>query len=113
LTAPFAYDAAVAEWRAWMAKYYPDGDSADANNFYGYLEAQTLVHVLKQCGDDLSRENVMKQATNLHDFSLPLVLPGMTSNTNPTDYRPLKQMQLARFNGKNWELFGELLSEDK
>ena len=68
--------------------------------------------MLKQCGDDLSRENIMKQATNLHDLSLPLLLPGMKINTSPTDYRPIKQMQLARFNGTNWELFGELLSEE-
>ena len=96
-----------------MAKYYPGGDADDGNNVYGYLEAETLVQVLKQCGDDLSRENIMKQAANLHDLSLPLLLPGMSINTSPTDYRPIKQMQLARFNGKNWELFGDLLSEDK
>ena len=96
-----------------MAKYYPDGDIANGNNVYGFLEAETLVQVLKQCGYDLSRENIMKQATNLHDLSLPLLLPGMKINTSPTDYRPIKQMQLARFNGTNWELFGELLSEDR
>jgi branched-chain amino acid transport system substrate-binding protein len=105
-------DAAVAEWRAWMAKYYPGGDLLDGANVYAYLEAQTLVQVLKQCGDDLSRENIMRQAANLHELSLPMLLPGMTINTSPSDYRPLKQMRLARFNGKNWELFGELLSEE-
>jgi branched-chain amino acid transport system substrate-binding protein len=106
-------DAAVVAWRAWMAKYYPDGDIADGNNVYGFLEAQTLVEVLKQCGDDLSRANIIKQATNLHGLSLPLLLPGMTINTSPTDYRPIKQMQLVSFNGKNWQLFGELLSEEQ
>ena len=106
-------DQAVIEWRRWMAKYYPAGDADDGNNVYGYLEAETLAHVLKQCGDDLSRENIMKEATSLRGLSLSLLLPRMTLNTSPTDYRPIKQMQLMSFNGKNWELFGELLSEDK
>ena len=105
-------DPAVIEWRRWMAKYYPAGNIDDAANVYGYLEAETLAYVLKQCGDDLSRENIMKQAANLHGLSLSLLLPGMTLNTSPTDYRPVKQMQLMRFNGNNWELFGELLSEE-
>jgi branched-chain amino acid transport system substrate-binding protein len=106
-------DPAVAEWRAWMAKYYPAGDLLDPANVYAYLEAQTLVHVLKQCGDDLSRENIMRQAANIHDLALPLLLPGMTLNTSPTDYRPVKQMQLARFDGEGWVRFGELVSEAK
>ena len=105
-------DKAMIEWRRWMTKYYPSGDPDDGNNVYGYLEAETLAYVLKQCGDDLSRENIMKEAANLHGLSLSLLLPGMTLNTSPTDYRPIKQMRLMSFNGKNWELFGELLSEE-
>jgi branched-chain amino acid transport system substrate-binding protein len=106
-------DPAMADWRAWMARYYPAGDLSDPANVYAYLEAETLIHVLTQCGDDLSRENIMRQAANIHDLALPLLLPGMTLNTSPTDYRPVKQMQLARFNGEAWVRFGELISEAK
>ena len=67
-----------------------------------------MVHVLKQCGDDLSRENILAQAANLKDLHLPLMLPGQTINTSPTNYSPIRQMQLATFNGTSWELFGEL-----
>jgi branched-chain amino acid transport system substrate-binding protein len=107
----WADDPAVAEWRAWMATYFPEGDPADANNVYGHLVAQTLIQVLKQCGDDLSRDNIMRQAANLHEVTLPLLLPGTKINTSPTDYRPLKQLRLARFNGQNWQLFGDVLDE--
>jgi branched-chain amino acid transport system substrate-binding protein len=103
-------DPAVREWRAWMDKYYPEGDKGDAYNVYAYLAAQTLVRVLKQSGDDLSRENIMHQAANLHDLELPLLLPGMRINTSPTDYRLVKQMRPMRFNGRNWELFGDLIT---
>jgi branched-chain amino acid transport system substrate-binding protein len=106
-------DPAVADWRAWMAKYYPAGDPADGVNIYAYLEAQTLIQVLQQCGDDLSRQNIMHQAANLHDLKLPLLLPGMTISTSPTDYRPVKQMQLARFDGKAWVRFGELFGAEQ
>jgi branched-chain amino acid transport system substrate-binding protein len=106
-------DPAVADWRAWMAKHYSTGDLSDPANVYAYLEAQTLVHVLKQCGDNLSRENIMRQAANLHQLALPLLLPGMTLNTSPTDYRPIKQMQLARFDGKTWVRFGELFGSEQ
>jgi len=70
------------------------------------------VQVLKQCGNDLSRENIMKQAANLHDLRLSLLLPGMSISTSPSDYRPVKQMQMIRFNGTNWELFGDLISSE-
>jgi branched-chain amino acid transport system substrate-binding protein len=103
-------DAGMKEWRAWMDKYYPDGDRSDGANAYGYLIGQTLVQVLKQCGDDLSRANIMRQAANLHDLELPMLLPGIRINTSPTDYRPVKQLQPMRFNGRNWELFGNPLS---
>ena len=103
-------DPAVKDWRAWMDKYFPEGDKRDVANIYAYLAAQTMVQVLKQCGTDLSRENVMRQAANLHDLQLPLLLPGIAINTSPTDFRPVKQLQPMRFNGKNWELFGTMIS---
>ena len=76
----------------------------DGLNAAGYSYAQTLEQVLRQCGDDLSRENIMRQAANLHDFRLPMLLPGILINTSPTDYRVIKDMKLQRFNGKNWDL---------
>ncbi len=103
-------DPGMKEWRAWMDKYYPDGDRSDGANIYGYLIAQTLMQVLKQCGNNLSRENIMHEAANLHDLELPLLLPGISISTSPTDYRPVKQMQPVRFNGRNWDLFGDLLA---
>jgi branched-chain amino acid transport system substrate-binding protein len=106
-------DPGYKQWLAWMAKYYPDGDKKDAFNVFGYNEAATMVQVLKQCGNDLSRENVMKQAANLKDLSLPMMLPGITINTSPTNFYPVRQEQLAKFNGKTWELFGEVIAMGK
>jgi branched-chain amino acid transport system substrate-binding protein len=77
---------------------------------YGYGAAQTLVHVLQQCGDDLTRENVMKQAANLKDFQLDMLLPGIAINTSPTDFAPIEQMQMQRFTGERWELFGPVMN---
>ena len=102
-------DAGMKEWLAWMKKYYPLGDVADDNNVYGYLYAQTLVHVLKLCGDELTRENVMRQAANIKNLSLSLLLPGITLNTGPSDYFPVKQAQMMRFDGKEWVRFGQIL----
>ncbi len=97
------------EWREFMAKYLPDGDVTDANYVYAYSVA-TLMHiVLKQCGDDFSRENIMMQASNIKPVMLPLLLPGMTAATTPTDFRPLKQLQLARWKTNTWERFGEVI----
>ena len=96
------------DWTAWMKKYYPDGDLTDWYNVFGYTLAQAMVHVLQQCGDDLTRENVMKQATSLKDLPLPMLLPGIRINTSPTDYVPIKLMQLMRFDGRQWASFGEL-----
>jgi len=104
-------DPAMKEWLAWMNQYFPQGDKRDGANVYAYLVAQTLVQVLKQCGEDVTRDNIMRQAANLHDLKLPLLLPGITINTSRTDYRPIKQMQPMRFDGKRWELLGELISE--
>ena len=105
-------DPAMKDWFAFMAKYYPDGNVKDASNVYGVLAAQTMVQVLKQCGDDLTRENVMKQAANLKELKLPLLLPGIAINTSPTDFDPIQQAQLARFDGKAWVLFGEIIGSD-
>jgi branched-chain amino acid transport system substrate-binding protein len=94
-----------------MAKYYPDGDKNSNFNTYGYSTAQLMVDVLKQCGDDLTRENVLKQATNLKNVELDMMLPGIKPNTSPTDYRVNKQLQMMKFNGERWELFGPILED--
>jgi branched-chain amino acid transport system substrate-binding protein len=104
-------DPGIKEWRAFMGKYYPKGNLADALNVYGYAAAQTLVQVLKQAGDNLTRENVMKQAANLKDLQLNVALPGIKINTSPTDFYPFESMQLARFDGKQWVLFGEVIGK--
>lgn len=103
-------DAAMNDWKAFMAKYYPDGDLKDGSNVYGYTAAQGLVQVLKQCGDLLTRENVMKQAASLKDFSPSLALPGVKVNTSPTDFAPFQQMQMARFDGKEWVRYGDVMT---
>jgi len=107
----WANDPAMKSWQEWIKKYYPDGNPADGLNVFGYLAAQTMVHVLKQCGDELTRENIMRQAANLKDLTLPLLLPGIKINTTPTDFYPIDQIQLARFDGKRWILFGEVLGK--
>jgi branched-chain amino acid transport system substrate-binding protein len=102
-------DPAYKAWSTFMDKYYPDGDRTSNLPVYGYLAAQTLVTVLKQCGDNLTRENVMKQAASLKDLELDMLLPGARINTGPNDFAPIKQMQMMRFNGERWELFGPLM----
>ena len=104
-------DAGTKSYLEFMKKYYPDGDLLDGANVFGYSAVQLLVYVLKQCGDNLTRENVMRQATSLKNVELPMLLPGMRVNTSPTDYRPLKQMQLFRFDGKRYVPIGELLGD--
>jgi len=103
-------DPGVKHWTEFMDKYYPDGDKANANNAYAYVESQALVQVLKQCGDDLTRENVMKQAANLKNFTSEMLLPGISINTSPDDYFPIEQMQLMKFNGQTWDLFGDIIT---
>jgi branched-chain amino acid transport system substrate-binding protein len=103
-------DAGYKWWVGFMDKYYPGGDKTDGFNVYGPSIAATVVQVLKQCGDELTRENVMKQAANLHDFTVPMLLPGITINTSPTDFAPVKQVQMARYDGERWRLFGPLLT---
>ena len=90
-------------------KAYPEGDKTDAGNVYGPSIAATLVQVLKQCGDELTRENVMKEAASLHDFTVPMLLPGITINTSPTDFAPINQIRMARFDGERWLLFGPVI----
>ena len=94
-----------------MKQYYPHGNTNELLNVAGYSYAQTLIHVLKKCGDDLSRENVMKQAANLTNLELPMLLPGIKINTSPTDYFPTEQGQMMRFDGKQWVRFGEILGK--
>jgi branched-chain amino acid transport system substrate-binding protein len=106
-------DPGFKDWLAWMKKYYPEGAIDDQANAYAYLVSQTLVHVLKQCGNDLSRENIMKQVANIKDLSLPMLLPGIKINTSPTDFAPIEQEQLAKFDGERWVLFGQLYDASK
>ena len=102
-------DPAMKAWSSFMDKYYPDGDKADGNTVFGYAAAETMVEVLKQCGDDLSRENIMRQAVSLKDFRSSLALPGIVINTGPADFRPIKQMRLVQFDGNTWQPIGEVL----
>jgi branched-chain amino acid transport system substrate-binding protein len=97
------------EWAAWMKKYYPEGALDDGFNGYAYVVAKALVHVLKQCGSDLSRENIMRQAANVKNLELPLLIKGVRVSTSPTDFAPIEQEQLAKFDGEKWALFGEVL----
>jgi branched-chain amino acid transport system substrate-binding protein len=102
-------DPGMMEWRAFMAKYLPNADLADASNVYAYGVSKTLEQVLHQCGGDFSRANIMRQAANLHDLEIPVLLPGIRINTSPANYHPIRQMQLARWNGKTWKLFGDVI----
>jgi len=103
-------DAGVKDYLTFMKKYYPDADPNDYSNVYGYSSAQTLIHTLKLCGDDLTRENVMRQAANIKDLDLPMMLPGIKINTSPTDFYLIEQEQLMKFDGKRWVPFGGLLT---
>jgi ABC-type branched-subunit amino acid transport system substrate-binding protein len=105
-------DAGNKEFLAFLAKDFPEGDKTNNSVVVGYAVAQTLVQVLKQCGDDLTRENIMKQAANLKDFRTEMLLPGITMNTSPTDFAPIDQLQLMRFKGEKWEMFGDVISGD-
>ncbi len=103
-------DADMKAWNAFMDKYLPDGDKSDANYIYGYSVTRTMAHVLKKCGDDLTRENVMKQAASLKDFDPGLLLPGILINTSATDFAPIEQLQLMKFAGQTWQLFGHVMN---
>jgi branched-chain amino acid transport system substrate-binding protein len=97
-------------WTVFMNKYLPDADKSDANHIYGYSVARTMVEVLKQCGDALTRENIMKQAADLKNFEPGLLLPGIAINTSSTDFAPIEQLQLMKFAGQTWNLFGDVIS---
>src|SRR5262249_4636996 len=105
-------DPGMKGWNAVLEKYYPDADRTDLSVMYGYTAAQGLVHVLKNCGNDLTRANVMKQAAGIKDLELDGPLPGIKANTSPTDFAPFSQLQLMRFKGETWERFGEVISSD-
>lgn len=102
-------DPGVKAWAAFTAKYSPEGERATNLSSYGYSAAQALVQVLKQCGDELTRTNVMKQAANLKNLQLEMLLPGITVDTGPNDYYPIEKMQMQRFNGERYELFGPVI----
>jgi len=99
-------DSGYREWAAFIDEYYPDADRTNSYLVSGYTYAQALVQVLKQCGDDLTREDVMRQAANLKNLEFGMLLPGITVNTGPADYAPVKQMRMRRFSGEHWDLFG-------
>ena len=106
-------DKGFQDWVAWMKKYYPEGALDDQANAYAYIAAQAMTQVLKQCGNDLSRENILKQAANLKNVEFSLLLPGIKVNTSPTDHAPIEQEQLAKFDGERWVLFGEIYDASK
>ena len=105
-------DPGMKKWSAFIDKYMPGANRSDGNLVYGYGVAQTLVQTLKQCGDDLTRANVMKQAATLKDFTTDTLLPGVTINTSATDFAPLSQLQMMQFKGEKWEQFGDIISGD-
>jgi len=107
--ATWANDAGMAEWRAFMKAYMPDADTTDGGYVFSYGVCTTLVQMLKQCGNDFSRENIIKQAASIKNLAVPVLLPGITVNTSPENYHPIRQMQLSKWNGKTWELFGEII----
>jgi branched-chain amino acid transport system substrate-binding protein len=121
LSANYGKDAADPQWDNdpgmkkffdFLAKYYPEANKLDGSVVYGYGVAQTMVKVLQMCGDDLTRANVMKQAASLKNFAPDTILPGITINTSPTDFAPIKQLQMERFKGEKWELFGDIISSE-
>ncbi|MCF2525224.1 ABC transporter substrate-binding protein [Bradyrhizobium sp. G127] len=121
ISAAYAKDPTDPQWKddkgmkdfdAFLLKYHPEANRTDGSVIYGYNSAQTLVHVLKACGDNLTRENVMKQAASIKNLELGGLLPGVTINTSATDFAPISQMQLMRFKGETWERFGEILNGD-
>jgi branched-chain amino acid transport system substrate-binding protein len=99
-------------WKAWMKKYNPNGNLQDSFNVYAYAVTATMHEVLKRCGDDLTRANIMKQAAGMRDLEVPLLLPGIKINTSPTDFYPIQSVRLQRFKGETWELFGDVLANE-
>ena len=121
LSAAYAKDSADPQWDndpgmqkfyTFLKKYYPDANKLDLSVAYGYGAAQAMAKVIEMCGDNLTRENVMKQAASLKDFAPNTFLPGIKVNTSATDFAPIKQLQMMRFKGEKWELFGDIISGD-
>lgn len=105
-------DPEVIEFYAFLARHFPAGDPGNITLLYGYIAAQAMIQVLKQCGDDLSRENILRQATNLKSFKPAMLLPGITMNTSPTNHAPLRQSQMMSFDGERWQMVGQVISEE-
>jgi hypothetical protein len=105
-------DAGMKKFMAFQAKYMPDANIADANLVYGFAAAETMVQVLKQCGDNLTRENVMKQAASLKDFAPDTLIPGIKVNTSATDFAPIEQLKMMQFKNGRWDLFGDIISAE-
>ena len=113
ITDPHWHDAPdYKAWLEWMQKWNSAANTMESANVSGYATAFTMAHVLRQCGDDLTRENIMHQAASMHDLEVPLLLPGIKLNTSPTDFYPIQSVNLARIEGEHWTRFGELLSPD-
>jgi hypothetical protein len=121
LSAGYMKDASDPQWKddegmkkfmAFVEKYMPGANIADTNVVYGYGAAQAMVQVLKQCGDDLTRANIMKQAASLKDFVPDTLIPGIKVNTSPTDFAPIEQLKMMQFKGGKWELFGDIISAE-
>jgi hypothetical protein len=121
LSAGYLKDASDPQWKndegmkkfmAFADKYMPGSDISDANMVYGFSAAETMVQVLKQCGDNLTRENVMKQAASLKDFTPDTLLPGVKVNTSPTDFAPIEQLRMMQFKGGKWDFFGDVISAE-
>jgi branched-chain amino acid transport system substrate-binding protein len=119
ISAAYAKDATDPQWKndpgmknfdAFLAKYFPEANREDGSVIYGFNTAQTMVHVLKMCGDNLTRENIMKQTASLKGVQLEGILPGITLNTSPTDFAPFEQLQLMKFKGERWDLFGDIIN---
>jgi branched-chain amino acid transport system substrate-binding protein len=102
-------NAEMKTWRAWMDKYMPEFNKADANHIYGYAVASLMHETLKRCGDEVTRANLMKQAASFRNFRVPMLLPGINVSTSPTDFYPIQAVQLERFKGETWDLFGEIM----
>jgi branched-chain amino acid transport system substrate-binding protein len=121
ITAMYVMDPTDARWadhpdlkayKAWMAKYHPTAHLADLGNVSGYTVSFLMAETLRRCGDELTRANIMKQATSFDKFRVPMLLPGITVSTGPADYYPIQAVQLARFKGQTWELFGDILEAE-
>ena len=106
----WANDKGMNEWRGFMKAHIPDGDLADSGYVFSYGVCLTMLQVLKQCGNDLSRENIMRQATSIKDLEIPTLLPGIKVSTAPNNFHPIRAMQLTKWSGKTWELFGEIIT---